>query len=277
MFLLANFNLKVRFIQFLNIFLKKRKLSLGSGIRNWVGWVMYDKLNYPLIKKINFTPTTKLPKNKFDIIFISHFFEHLDDKTFLNLLKEIKKISHIETKILIKIPNYEFFYKSFFNKNNFRFMKITNSNFLTYTHLWKRYKIEDNVYNRVSMMFCDYSNKYFKSQYQKDFEKKFNNLSYHGPARISEKKLKNIFKEKNFKQIQNNLKKEILKDKNFLRFNHINIWNFKNFINILKKNSFNIITTNKKKINNEFKYHIPSDEIHFLKSWSNYFYIKVNF
>jgi hypothetical protein len=74
-----------------------------------------------------------------------------------------------------------------------------------------------------------------------------------------------------------NTKKEILKDKNFLRFNHINIWNFKNFINILKKNSFNIITTNQKKINDEFKYHIPSDEISFLSSWSNYFYIKVNF
>lgn len=277
MFNLVNFYLKARIIQLINIFVKKKKLSIGSGIRNWVGWVMYDRLNYPLINNINFTPTTRLPKNEFDCIFISHFFEHLDDQTFFNLLKEIKKISHNGTKILIKIPNYEFFYKSFFKKNNYRFMKITNSNFLPYTHMWKRYKIEDNVYNRVSMMFCDYSNKYFKNHYEKNFENKFNKLSYHGPAKISETKLKYIFKEKNFKKIQKKLKKEIIKDKNFYRFNHTNIWNFKDFVQIIKKNGFSLITCKEKKIHEVFKDYIAADEISFLSSWSNYFYIRVKY
>ena len=107
--------------------------------------------------------------------------------------KELKKISTKETKILIKYPDYEYFYKNFFEKKNkSKFMKITNNNFSHYLPLWKNYNVDDNVENRVSMMFCDYSNIYFKDQYTLNFLENINDKAYHGPAIISKKKLNKI-------------------------------------------------------------------------------------
>jgi hypothetical protein len=267
--------IKAYTIKFVNFFLNKKKLSIGSGIRNWFGWEMYDSLDYPLITKVNFSPKTKLPKKKFNFIFISHFIEHICDETFYNLLKELKKISTKETKILIKYPDYEYFYKNFFEKKNkSKFMKITNNNFSHYLPLWKNYNVEDNVENRVSMMFCDYSNIYFKDQYTLNFLENINDKAYHGPAIISKKKLNKIFNEKKFKKIQNSLKQEILKDKKFYKFNHTNIWNIKDLINILKGKHFKIVSTNKNFIYKKLKNYIYKDEFYFLGHWSRFIYIK---
>ena len=61
--------IKAYVIKFFNIFLKIRKISIGSGKRNWIGWDMLDKDNFPLIKYTEFKNNTKLPNKKYEIVF----------------------------------------------------------------------------------------------------------------------------------------------------------------------------------------------------------------
>ena len=267
-------NIKILIIKFINFFFPPKKLNIGSGIRNWFGWDMYDEVSYPLIKKIKFTPKTRLKKKKYNFILLSHFIEHICDKSFDNIIKETYKASHANTLILIKYPNYELFYESLYSKKKeIKLMKITEKNFAHYFKLWKAYNVKDCIENRVSMMFCDYSNIYFKNQYQDGYLKNLHKLAYHGPAIIDINKTRKIFKNKNFKNIQLNLKKEILKDKKFYKFNHTNIWNKTTLINILKK-KFKIISLDKNFIYNQIKGYLNKDEFYFLNQWSSYILLK---
>ena len=116
------YNCKVSIIVLFNSFIKIDKISIGSGIRHWFGWRMVDILDHPLVTKVKLGPNSKLnfPEKKYSTILISHFIEHIEERVFLNLLKEIKKLSHSNTKILIKYPDYEFFYKFFHSKKKIK-------------------------------------------------------------------------------------------------------------------------------------------------------------
>lgn len=268
--------IKAYFIKFLNIFIKIKKISIGSGRRNWIGWDMLDKDSFPLITYTEFNNYTKLPNKKYDIIFCSHFIEHIEDGVFNNLINEIKKISNNKTKILIKYPNFELFYKAFHSdKNDENFFKFTEGQYSRYVDSWKNFNVEDNKYNRISMMFCDYSNKNFGNLYT--FSRDFSDIknSYHGPAQISQSHLTEIFKEKNFKNISKSLKKRCLKDSELSSFNHMNSWNVEELKSIFINLGYKVISTNPNEIYEEFKFDIPKDEILFTKEWSNFFYLKI--
>jgi len=268
--------IKAYIIKFLNIFIKIKKISIGSGRRNWIGWDMLDKDSFPLITYTEFNNFTKLPKKKYKIIFCSHFIEHIEDGAFINLINEIKKISDSESKILFKYPNFEFFYKAFHsNENDQLFLKITDGQYSPYTHTWKNFNVEDNKYNRISAMFCDYSNKNFGNPYSFSKDLAYSENAYHGPAQINQSRLKEIFNEKRFKNISMNLKAECSKDKELSSFNHMNSWNFEELKLIFINNGFKVISTNPDEIYEEFKFNIPQNEILFIKEWSNYIYLKI--
>lgn len=268
--------IKAYLIKFLNIFIKIKKISIGSGKRNWIGWDMLDRDSFPLVTYTEFNNYTKLPDKKYDIIFCSHFIEHIEDEVFNNLINEIKKISHKKTKILFKYPNFELFYNAFHsNKNDEHFLKLTNGQYSRYVDTWKNFNVDDNKYNRISMMFCDYSNKNIGNIYS--FSNNFSNTknSYQGPAQISLSHLKEIFKEKRFKNITNSLKKECQKDTELFSFNHLNSWNEEELKSIFINLGYKVISTNPEEIYEEFKFDIPRDEILFIGEWSNFFYLKI--
>jgi predicted SAM-dependent methyltransferase len=269
-------NCKVFIIVLCNSFIKIDKISIGSGIRTWFGWRMVDILDHPLVTKVMLGPNSRLnfPEKKYSTILVSHFIEHIEESVFLNLLEEIKQLSHSNTKILIKYPDYEFFYKFFHSKKKnkeMHFDKITKDNFLPYITMWKNYGVANCLKNKVSMMFCDYSNVYYKTHYQQ--KKMIVKKSYHGPAQIDLTKLDKIFKNRNFKKITHKLKSEILKDKDFYAFNHLNCWNLKDLKKIIQKH-FIIVTQNKKKIMENFSNSIPKKEISFIGDWSHFLYLK---
>jgi hypothetical protein len=267
--------IKAYIVKFINLFMKIDKVSIGSGRRNWLGWDLLDRDEYPTITYTSFTKHTKLKQKKYRVIFCSHFIEHIDDDVFLNLLDEIKKSSDGNTKIFFKYPNFEMFYDAFHKDDTEdNFLEITNSQYAPVVGTWANNNVKDNRINRISMMFCDYSNFTFGNPYLTK-NNSTNDKSYHGPAKISEKKLRAIFKEKNFKKISNQLQFFCLKDKDFHMFNHINPWHITDLKKILIEKNFKIISQDPKQIFNEFKNDIPQNEILYLEEWSHLIYLKI--
>ena len=125
------------------------------------------------------------------------------------------------------------------------------------------------------MMFCDYSNFLFGNPYLNKSNNLTDDKSYHGPAKISEKKLREVFREKDFKKISKQLQVFCLKDKDFHVFNHMNPWHIEDLKKIFIDKNFKIISQDPKEILNEFKGDIPKNEILYLEQWSHLIYLKI--
>ena len=95
-------------------------LDLAAGYCEFINNIDCNKkyavdLNPSLQHKANndvkfiISPSTSLPKklhNQIDVVFVSNFFEHLDNKKqFLDTLKEIKKVLKLGGKLIILQPN----------------------------------------------------------------------------------------------------------------------------------------------------------------------------
>ena len=268
--------IKAYIVKFINLFMKIDKVSIGSGRRNWFGWDLLDRDEYPTITYTLFTNNTKLKKKKYRVIFCSHFIEHIESDVFLNLLDEIKKSSDGNTKIFFKYPNFEMFYDAF-HSNNIEddFLEITNDQYSHVVRTWINHNVLDNRINRISMMFCDYSNFLFGHPYLNKSNNLTDDQSYHGPAKISEKKLREVFREKDFKKISKQLQVFCLKDKDFHVFNHMNPWHIEDLKKIFIDKNFKIISQDPKEIFNEFKGDIPKNEILYLEQWSHLIYLKI--
>ena len=268
--------LKAYIVKFVNFFMKTDKVSIGSGRRNWFGWDLLDRSIYPTITYTSFTNNTKLKPKKYRVIFCSHFIEHIEDDVFLNLLDEIKKSSDVNTKILFIYPNFEMFYDAFHSDNTEdEFLEITNMLYSPFVGMWNNHNVSDNRFNRISQMFCDYSNFSFGHPYLIKNNNLTDDKSYHGPAKISEIKLREIFREKNFKKISNQLKVFCLKDKDFHVFNHMNPWHIEDLKKIFIDKNFKIISQDPKEIFKEFKDDIPKNEILFSEEISHLIYLKI--
>ena len=50
--------IKAYIVKFINLFMKIDKISIGSGRRNWIGWDLLDRDEYPTITYTNFTNIT---------------------------------------------------------------------------------------------------------------------------------------------------------------------------------------------------------------------------
>lgn len=223
-------HLKKYIIIWINNFYPKKKSNLGSGIRNWIGWNLFDNIEYPNISFIEFSALTRIPlkDSSQKLVYSSHFFEHISEDVAAHLLKECHRIMKHNSILLIKLPDYDTLLKEFLSGK----YKITKKYGLdkVASH-WSNFNVKNNYENWISMIFAGFYSKnygeHFKSRNSVDLINGF-----HGPARISSKKLRDIFNQKSPQVIARDLAEIITKDPIFYKFNHQSAWSEKEFVNL---------------------------------------------
>jgi hypothetical protein len=234
--------LKNLIILSINIFYPKQKTNLGSGIRNWIGWNLFDSIEHQNISLIEFTTFTRIPlkDSSQKLVYSSHFFEHISETVVTHLLEECHRVMKHNGMLLIKLPDYDILLQEFLS-GNFKIAKMYGLDKVASN--WTKFNLENNYENWISMIFAGfYSRNYgehFKSRNSVDLINGF-----HGPARIHSTKLHDIFNQKSPQVIARDLAQIITKDPIFYRFNHQSAWSEMEFVNLAVQASFKRIEIN---------------------------------
>ena len=243
----------------------RKKVNIGSGIRNWDNWICFDEITHEGVTRISFDSEVDLPLSdeSVDLFYTSHCIEHLDDFTLIRLLEEIKRCGTEGASLVIKIPNYDYFMNCFdLNLSTAMHGKGVES----VIHTWAG-RLNDTLKNRIAMMFCGYWNR----AYGDHFVNKINNTpdAYHGPPILREDELAEIFESRSPRQIANRLREHALRDPEFHRFNHQNAWGAEEMVDFLESHGFQVLSKNSHFIIQRFRGVIP--DIDSMSTWSSFF------
>jgi hypothetical protein len=245
------------------------KANIGSGIRNWDGWVCLDEIKGRGVTNITFDPNVSLPlpDKSTSLIYSSHCFEHLEFKTISAIMREIRRVSMHGALFILKIPDYEYFLRQY-RKGIYTVME--NKGIESVVHTWKGI-IEDNISNRLSMMFCGYWNQAYGDHFSGNIQALSH--AYHGPAKLPSDILESIFNSDSPKQIARELRTFALKDPDFKRFNHQNAWSRKEMIQLLENEGFKVLSNCSPVIIKKFSESIP--DLRTMESWSAYYLAEI--
>ena len=198
-----------RSVYLINSLINSKKVNIGSGKRAWVGWTLLDEITDLNIQRAKFSEKTILDfrSNSQNMIYSSHFFEHINRNVTEKLLEEAFRVLTSGGFLIIKIPNYDSVLDSFFRGdyeviNNFSFGNLPKS--------WPLHGTEDNIESRVSMIFAGYYTRSYGEHFT-DPESVDEELGYHGPAKISKNELLEILNTKNPAFISDRLVEEIFR------------------------------------------------------------------
>ena len=127
-------------------------INLGAGL----DWKLEDWIGLDIVNGEYLNENTILPfqDNSIEYVFSSHFFEHINDKTAINLLKESYRVLKPGGIIRITTPHYERLYNKcktndidFYTKNNILRDRSKH---------WGNTNIENNIYNTLVHFICNY-------------------------------------------------------------------------------------------------------------------------
>ena len=148
------------------------------------------------IDKSFFSPNQKNLKNKkFDYVIARHLVEHLEDPK--NFFNDLKKISHEKTKIIIEVPNGEFYIKNsllevFSHQHIHLFNRYSMSMLTKQTDFF----IEDAIVSNANLYFVMSRNKtnkiFAKPELIKPFVKNYKNKILEIAKHIKKFKKQNI-------------------------------------------------------------------------------------
>jgi predicted SAM-dependent methyltransferase len=241
------------------------KVNIGSGRRDWSQWLCLDELEHPGVRKIVFSPQVSLPldNQSVSLFYSSHCFEHLDDETLNQILKEMHRAAKTNAILVLKIPDYDYFLRQF--KSGIS-TSMNGKGVESVLRTWQG-RITDNFLNRLSMMFCGYWNKAYGDHFTGNVLDREG--AYHGPAIVDEDSLRTIFELESPRKIVEHLRKIALQDPEFFRFNHQNAWSRNEMVHFLFERGFEVFSTESSLIVQRFRENIP--DIDSMQTWSSYY------
>lgn len=241
-------------------------LNIGSGKRNWDGWVCLDEIEYLGVTTLSFTDKMVFPidTDSINLAYSSHNFEHLSNGQIQRVLSETKRVMAPHAKFLLKIPDFEWFINEYRRGN---FMATEGKGIESVVHTWVNKGVADNFSNRTAMMFCGYWNHYYGDHFSGEF--KNSTAAYHGPPILNQEFLHEILTYLEPKKISNILNSKAQLDPEFKQFNHRNAWSNEDVIDLFSWFDFDIISCDKYNIINSYADIIP--DIEQMGDWSAYF------
>lgn len=251
-------SLKVIIKLIIDKIIKPKKINIGGGSNfNEFGWTNYDVNSLTTPVKLNANTIFSYKNDSVDLVYSSHCFEHLNDATAKNILKESFRVLDKSGKLLIIIPDYDVLLTKWVNQDNKFFGQTKELGFNKHLHYWKNKNIEDNLDNRAAFMFCSYWNKDFEKKYRA-FQSTKNitndDTAFWGPPNLDFNKIRNILKNNSPKQVINYLRQEVINNNHDYIFCHQNAWSKKEFIDFVTENSFLLLSADEEEILKKFEY-----------------------
>tara|TARA_A100001015_G_scaffold53835_1_gene59071 strand:- start:3167 stop:3964 length:798 start_codon:yes stop_codon:yes gene_type:complete len=204
-------------------------INIGAGNQCYIGWIGIDQLNGSFL---NETSILNYKNSSINAVYSSHFFEHVNNKTFENIIREIYRVLKPGGIFRIVIPDFEKIHDSLVNQNTDFFKK---TGFMGRDE-WEAFGIEKNIYNIALHWFANYQNQSFEGSQKESYVEEL----FRGPPKIDS----NIVKKK--AQTLDTLsfgKWAISKvPKKFIKNGgHINVYTRKRLLDHLKSVGFNIV------------------------------------
>jgi len=242
-----------------------KNVNLGSGRNYQDGWLCFDEIDSPSINKISFDHNTVLPisDKAVQLVYSSHFIEHLPDKTVDRVFSESKRILSDKGLFLLKLPDFDLFLNAYRKGNLAFFNKSGRYGVDGISWSWKNFGLDVGPANIVSAMFASFWNQSYGDHFSGNFN--VSETSYHGPARIKKDELEKILRNKDVRSISKTLVEFIKESSDFKQFNHQNAWSKSDLESLAKRFGFRLVTTCKSEILTVFK-HIK--EIQNMSDWS---------
>jgi len=248
---------------------KGNLVNIGSGKMAWDGWVCLDELDHQGVQKMTFDPESVLPleTNSVSLFYSSHVLEHCSTETVENLLGEMERALVDDGRILVKIPDFDWFLYQYRNKVK---KCVEGVGIDSIVNTWAAKGIADTFENRLAMMFCGYWNIYYGDHFSGKIN--INSKAYHGPPVIDKKLLKNYFLELTPNEISKKLYAEAINDNDLKSFNHQNARSKEEFTKLLKNNNLECEEMDKLAILNCYSHLVP--DLSFMEDWSAYYLIR---
>lgn len=248
-------------------FFGKKKVNIGSGVRNWPEWICLDELEAPGVTKVTFSETSEFPirEKTVSLFYSSHFFEHISDEVVSCVLNEIKKCALPGAFFVLKIPDYTWFldqYRSGVEES------MKNKGLEDCLWSWSTKGVEDTFENRLLCMLCGYWN----NDYGDHFSGKINTRNrnaFHGPPKLTGDQAKEVLKSDDPHKIVSELVAYSKNDLELKSFNHRNAWSKEEMEALLSKFDMEVIHTDGNVICDQFREIIP--DIGQMHSWSSYY------
>uniref|UniRef100_A0A6C0BY11 Methyltransferase type 11 domain-containing protein n=1 Tax=viral metagenome TaxID=1070528 RepID=A0A6C0BY11_9ZZZZ len=195
-------------------------INLGSGNWSHKNWIGYDKLNNNYLNE-----TSVLPHNDdtLSYIYSCHFFEHINDETIINLLKESYRVLKKNGIIRIVVPHFNLMLDKYKKNDNNFFRKNLGSG----RPEWKKYNVEHTMETVLAHWFSNY-----------DDGDPDNRNGYRGPPRnLSSQQIKEKALSLPIEEFSNWLISHIPSGKN-ITTQHINCPTITKMKNLLEKAGF---------------------------------------
>lgn len=233
-------------------FSTKNKINVGSGRRRWPGWVCLDEIEDIGVNKFSFTETSRFPieNDSMEIVYSSHFLEHIPDTTVDQVLSEAWRCLQPNGQLILKIPDFDMFVEKYL-ANEYSIFSDIGVDSVLYT--WENHGIEDNIDNRFAMMFCGYMNEAYGAHFTERLKPR-TKAAFHGPPKVSSEELTFIV-EANVNsphRIAELLREKATQEQQVHCWNHQNAWSRKELETLLRTHGFLISTlsvSNRKVLN----------------------------
>ncbi|WP_394191948.1 hypothetical protein [Pseudoalteromonas atlantica] len=246
------------------------KVNLGGGANfNGENWICYDECDGANIEPISFNPKTILPNldKSCSLVYSSHFFEHINQETLINLLSESWRILQQDGDLLIKIPDFDSARSAGINGNIEYFNQFSQSKELLKN--WQKYGVDPQcALSHAANVITSFWDAEYGHLYKNQTSKR---SGYCGPVRLTSDEYADIFKIESINEISKILTQKVRDTEKGYQFNHQNAWTKQEFIQLVSSFGFELVSTNYELIEYAFP-DVPDLEAH--KPISNYYYFK---
>lgn len=245
----------------------KKKVNIGSGVRDWPEWVCLDELNAPGVTKLSFSENSEFPikEKTVSLFYSSHFFEHISDEVVCQVLSEMKKCALPGALFVLKIPDFSWFLEQ--HKYNMK-DSMNNKGVESVLWSWGANGVKDNFENRLAMMFCGYWTQAYGDHFSGDTNHHAEG-AYHGPPKLPIEQTNQILANNAPHEITRELVAFATKDTALKSFNHRNAWSEGEMVELLSKLGIKVLHTKRNLILDQFKEVIP--DLESMHNWSAYY------
>jgi hypothetical protein len=240
-------------------------INIGSGLRNWQGWLLLDQIEAPKICKFTMEPQAILPAQTAGskLVYSSHHIEHLCVPSLLRLISESRRVLREGAYLLLKYPDFEYFLEQLVIGNE---RAVVDKGIESVIWSWKNHGIEDCQITRTAMMFCGYWNVHYGDHFSRQISR--DPRAYHGPPKAHKKELREVLLCGDIREASNRLNQIAMQDTEFSAFNHRTAWSHAWLVESVSSFGFQLVTKEKRKIVGGLGTTVP--DIADMYDWSAY-------
>lgn len=236
-----------------------RYVNIGGGPNfahpQWCNLDGAPGLSNPVPTPLTTETVFPLPDASVEIVYSSHFLEHIDDATVDRMLSEARRVLNPTGFLVLKLPDFERGIKqfqagdaSFFNAHDWGLDPIIPT--------WSRKGVVNNAYARTAMVFCGFWNDEYGDHFSHRVESAAD--AYHGPPAAPEAFMVETLALDSPHEIARRFVQYVEETEPSMHFNHRNAWSRAEFTTVLARAGFTLLSTDETTIVERFAPVIPT-------------------